>query len=494
MHKLQFLLIIFLLYGCIQPDQGKGKDIFKQNSNNGIIDVEPDILTFNGLTNGDGVTDNKVNLYWEHVDGINTYTIIDQLNSNQVMAVVSAPTSQYQLSGLAINTHYRLYVLPSSDKQVNVSYPMFDFTTSDTPAQPFQIERLSPQVNIGQIDQPIYRIHGTKSGDTVYLYSDAGCTTLVGSSLAPSGNYTDIQSSSLPLGNYEFHAVVENQINNSSDCSDVSSSYTVSECPFNYVKFAANPALGTNQDFCVAKFEMRCSTDPNGTNCQAGAAQSTHEGLPWVNISQADAIIKCSDLGANYSLINNAQWMTMAREIENKNLNWSNATIGGNEKMNTGHAFNSPAVLMPASENIDEACLYMSETCDDATWNQKKRTHKNANLDIIWDLTGNAWEWIADPVIHANKPAELDQWIDITDIQPTANFPASMFLSSTDSYSALINYTGVGYISSNTNYTIMKRGGNFNQGVGAGIYSFTVNNENTNTSSSIGFRCVYTIP
>ena len=40
------------------------------------------------------------------------------------------------------------------------------------------------------------------------------------------------------------------------------------------------------------------------------------------------AITQCSSLGAGYALISNAQWQTIAQNIENVATNWSGGAVG----------------------------------------------------------------------------------------------------------------------------------------------------------------------
>ncbi|MFK7822584.1 MAG: hypothetical protein AB8G05_00380 [Oligoflexales bacterium] len=59
-------------------------------------------------------------------------------------------------------------------------------------------------------------------------------------------------------------------------------------------------------DFCVMKYEAKRNVD---------IPYSSPLGLPWVSISQLDAIDTCGALSSNFQLITNMQWMTIASDL-----------------------------------------------------------------------------------------------------------------------------------------------------------------------------------
>ena len=40
--------------------------------------------------------------------------------------------------------------------------------------------------------------------------------------------------------------------------------------------------------------------------------------------------------------------------------------------------------------------MEQGQTCDGRTWNKQRRTHFFSNGEVIWDVSGNAWEWVKD--------------------------------------------------------------------------------------------------
>ena len=192
----------------------------------------------------------------------------------------------------------------------------------------------------------------------------------------------------------------------------------------------------TEKPFYVAKYEMKKDE-------KTGKAVSTAKGLPWVNITRDEAVAECKKLGKNYDLITNAEWQTIARDIElvNKNWHWHHArniripdidTYTCNRKewtgkfdrkmkpiirtivqngfecamlglpknrqpfgINIGHSDGSSPKLLMAGDDKNP-CFETEETCTDLTWNRQKRTFLLSNKEVLWDFSGNAGEWVKD--------------------------------------------------------------------------------------------------
>ena len=97
-----------------------------------------------------------------------------------------------------------------------------------------------------------------------------------------------------------------------------------------------NSDVGQDSDFCVMKYEAK---KDGGVMPRSVAA-----GFPWVKISPGSAIFACAQLGSGYELITNEMWQTIARNIETAQsapgvyLNWSNASVSGDNALNRGHS------------------------------------------------------------------------------------------------------------------------------------------------------------
>jgi prepilin-type N-terminal cleavage/methylation domain-containing protein len=171
-------------------------------------------------------------------------------------------------------------------------------------------------------------------------------------------------------------------------------------CPTGYIKVPGN-SLYQTKDFCVMKYEAKAveisnptvglTTPTTGFNTIANnttattaangrAIASVASGYPIANISQTTAAQYCTDAGA--SLINNREWMTIARNIEAQNSNWYNPTPTpvnqvGSGGLWRGHSDASPNNALAASTNDN---LGYEGTGNDINngW-QEKRTHTLSN-------------------------------------------------------------------------------------------------------------------
>ncbi|MBF0301183.1 MAG: hypothetical protein HQK51_20915, partial [Oligoflexia bacterium] len=124
-------------------------------------------------------------------------------------------------------------------------------------------------------------------------------------------------------------------LNQTTDTSTATASSTpspVPTCPANFIKIEeTSPYDG----FCVSYIESRKGGDdivwvdkPNQK--------------PWVSISATNAQTKCQALGSQYDLINNREWMVIARQIETEHENWSSDSIGYGVTY-IGHSDNNPS-------------------------------------------------------------------------------------------------------------------------------------------------------
>ncbi len=93
------------------------------------------------------------------------------------------------------------------------------------PSDPSSLTLITPATSPSNNTTPIVRIGGVTSGDTVTLYSDASCTTSIGSATASAAT-VDITSSALSDGTYTFAAKSLNGVG-SSNCSTATVSYTL---------------------------------------------------------------------------------------------------------------------------------------------------------------------------------------------------------------------------------------------------------------------------
>jgi hypothetical protein len=166
-------------------------------------------------------------------------------------------------------------------------------------------------------------------------------------------------------------------------------------CPSGYIPVHHDKDVHTTQDFCVAKYEMKKS--------KSNTAVSVPEDLPWVNINleeAREACISSDEEIEGFDLITNEQWMTIARNIENTDKNWSDQRVGSGI-LARGHSNNLPPSLLEASADDDDG-YYMKGKVGPDDWHQL-RTHFLSNNQVIWDFAGNASELINWDIQHSDK-------------------------------------------------------------------------------------------
>jgi len=263
---------------------------------------------------------------------------------------------------------------------------------------------------------------------------------------------------------------------------------TDANCPTNYIPVTKNTAVGTTADFCVAKYEMKCNNDATGAAC-TGSPVSMAANQPWVNVTQPNAKSLCAGLGTQYHLITNAEWMTIARSIEANAANWSTGTVSSGA-LNRGHSDNSPAATL-ASGMDDNPCSGTGDTCSTTVFHDQRRTHVLSNGQTIWDLAGNAKEFIDWNLTTDRAGTTLNNYTEINATSVTASMPSTAFKSNDN---ALTSANGIGMYWPDTDALngYATRGGFYTNNLNrSGVYHLDFGWSNTSTDSRLGFRCAY---
>jgi hypothetical protein len=233
------------------------------------------------------------------------------------------------------------------------------------------------------------------------------------------------------------------------------------KCPSGYILVPGNSLYDT-EAFCVMQYEAR-----------------TEDGLPWVNVSRNQARQICKDQGG--SLMNNSQWMTIARGIEVVNENWVD------QKIKQG--------------NVDGQELLGGSS--------KDRALTLINGEIIYDFIGNAWHWLDDVITNqplANTIKEpLWDWSDFSNVKRLGERYRYIigFFDNDDWRKDDINPSmsiwdrdyGMGRIYHYSSLDspgerALLRGGDWFSAKESGLYSALFNMLPEDSSSSFGFRCV----
>jgi len=295
-------------------------------------------------------------------------------------------------------------------------------------------------------------------------------------------------TSPLSLGSHQFYANTSNIYGTSGCSSPVSYTYVL--CPAGYVHVPRNTAVGTNSDFCVMKYEAK--------NNGSGTAVSQAAGDPYVSLTIGASQTKCTNLGANYNLISNPEWMTIARNAENVGSNWSNGTVGYGQMArgwaahtSTGDSWLNSAVAPSTNSN----CLYNtgSNTCASSGTHVYKRTLTLSNGDEIWDFSGHVWEWVdwnlTTPGLQLGPKTCSASFVDFS---VAANyscliglenqvFPATPNVTYVEALGSFFGGTGGAAI----------RGGVWGSGSTSGAFALSLGLNESHSYSNIGFRCVY---
>jgi prepilin-type N-terminal cleavage/methylation domain-containing protein len=254
-------------------------------------------------------------------------------------------------------------------------------------------------------------------------------------------------------------------------------------CPSGYIKVPGNSLYGTSE-FCVMKYEAKNVS---------GVATSQASGLPWTFIRHNDAIAKCQSSGAGHDLITNAEWMTIARNIEGVASNWTGGAVGSGGLW-TGHS-RDDSPPNPLAASTDDGLGYTGT--GNASPSVQRRTHTLSNGDVLWDFSGNVWEWNKDTIMGINKPnnndiAGFQEWTSFNTSGSYGNLTYNLTRSINPAWNADTNnmgkyepalFTGGPYA--------FRRGGDWDTGTHAGIFALNLGSSPFATQYDIGFRCVF---
>lgn len=249
-------------------------------------------------------------------------------------------------------------------------------------------------------------------------------------------------------------------------------------CPNGFIVVPGNATFGTD-DFCVMKYEAK-----NGS----GIAISEAAGTPWVSISQTSAISAAAGACTGCHLITEAEWMTIAANIISVGSNWSGGVVGSGA-LYTGHNDAVPYQALAASSDSD------NYSGTGQTSGTQRRTLTLSNGEVIWDISGNVWEW-TNATIAANQQPGLSgeatysykQWTNPSMIWnglPALSRPSALGSPA----SGYTSTQGIGQIVSNLSESTLRgyaRGGGWDATtVGAGVLAL---NLGVGPSGVVGFR------
>ncbi len=283
------------------------------------------------------------------------------------------------------------------------------------------------------------------------------------------------------------------------------------DCPSGYVPVPGNPLYGTN-DFCVMKYQAKamdrdtrelvedgCGGNWDIDNCllvppiswsgRNYIPVSVPEASPWVgleyfNRNGYDVKDACRVVDAR--LMNNYEWMTIARNIEALGDNWTGGAPGEGQLIQ-GNSFSDLFERpKPADSEGSEA---------------ERRTFVLTNGEVIWDMAGNVWEWLDDSADYDQQPNTVPpqdlpvgseesgtwlQWPQISDYGDRWGY--DFFRPSKEEWDTR---HGIGRIFvRNADERILRRGGRWSDGDYGGIYALNLRAGSHVVHSVTGFRCV----
>ncbi len=284
-----------------------------------------------------------------------------------------------------------------------------------------------------------------------------------------------------------------NKFTNPAFTSDASSwtaaGVTGSTSPANWIVVPGSSTFSTT-DFLVMKY---------GAKNVGGVATSQAASTPWVSITQTAAITACSALGSTYHLINDNEYMTIARNAEAQAANWSGGSVGSGY-LYAGHNDNAPANAIAASttDTGNSACAYTDTAgtnaapspCPSNTANGQSGTAGNqkrvltlSNGSYIWDLAGNVWEWTND--IQSSAIDTTAGWVEWNSSNITTGDRALYGPSSATYLSAY----GVGQVYGGALNNAFFRGGAWNAAASAGAFTLNLAAAPSYSGTGFGFRC-----
>lgn len=281
-------------------------------------------------------------------------------------------------------------------------------------------------------------------------------------------------------------------ITNTSDSNSLVDTVTgnVVVCPANYSFIPANTSY-VNSDFCAMRYEAKAEINAGGSYDSNGLGVVLANYKPaslaangaWQEIDRNDSIQECQSLGTGYDLMANAQWQTIARNLEMQGQNWTSGTVG------TGCLYQG--------NNGETNCGYDASGIVNASTN-RRGIFALSNGVWIYDLAGNAKEWLKDDNTTNYGTNSFMNLVTAGSHTTTGVLADGVARSAKDQfgpqgsgYSSSNNSSGLGRGAMNAASGSVIRGGNSGSTSWGGIFSVELDNLPTIAVNHLGFRCVY---
>jgi hypothetical protein len=403
-------------------------------------------------------------------------------------ATATGSTLNITASSLADGTHQLAVTSFVDGTSSPCSGSLLEYVKGAVPATLSFGSWISPATNSGNVSIIQFSVTGASGTENVSVYTTADCSgTSIGSAAAVAGTAT-ITSSALKIGTAtEFNLYTKGSV--TTTCSNLNQKYTFS-CPSGYIRVPGNSSLGTTEDFCVMMYEAK-DDSPN-------KVKSVPAGNPLVNLLVADSQSKCTNIGTRYDLISNPEWMTITRNSEAVSSNFQSGKIarGWAARSDYGDTWSNTAV----APSTDSNCLYNTagDTCGSSGVHLYRRTLTLSNGEIIWDLSGNVYEWVdwnltLDGIQAGPTTCSDATWVQFATVVSSDSCYSNNDLTGKDFLPSTLNADstkGFGRFFGGSG-GIAKRGGAFDGGYYSGAYTLIFEPGTWDYDHHVGFRCVY---
>ena len=260
-------------------------------------------------------------------------------------------------------------------------------------------------------------------------------------------------------------------------------------CPLNFIIVPGSATYNT-KDFCVMKYNAK----------QVGSSTtpiSQAAGLPWTTISQTTAIANSPKVAdcTGCHLLTEPEYMTIAQNVLNVASNWSGGAVGSGF-IYSGHNDNNPANALAASS--DDTDGYYGTGNSSSSGINQKRTLTLSNGEVIWDMSGNVYQW-TNATIGTNQQPGLageasyawKQWNNASLLMNGLNANSQPASTGVTGISGWSSTQGIGQLYSNYSDAGTRgffRGGYWSGGSNDGILHLALYSSSSSTSASAGFR------
>ena len=279
------------------------------------------------------------------------------------------------------------------------------------------------------------------------------------------------------------------------------------ECPTGYIAVPSNSDVGVDNDFCVMKYEAKNEGAATTQDATDDIPVSKPEESPFWNISQNDARSACKNLNSEssdsdidndtggdgtYALISNPEWMTIARNIENVDKNWTSGTVG------TGCLFRGNVGATVPCQGVNSGYEKEFLGLDFGLERPDLAKLTLDNGEEIWDFSGNVNEFVDWNVAQADKAyvladgSPINSFKEFTALDTNTGEDDVMSPNTWQPTNPTLDATnGIGrYNARGETHSVAIRGGDSGSISNAGVFALFFRSE-ANAVLFASFRCVY---